>query len=137
VEFIQKNIWLVLVAVVSGVMLIWPTIAKRLTRTRELNVSDAVQLINRQDAAIVDVRDAAEFKSGHIPNARNIPAGEVTERTKELEKLKKRPILLACGSGNRSASAASGLQKAGFEQVYTLAGGMNAWQQAGMPVQKS
>ena len=136
-EFIQKNIWLVLVAVVSGVMLIWPTIAKRLTRTQELNVSDAVQLINRQDAAIVDVRDAAEFKSGHIPNARNIPAAEVTERTKELEKSKKRPILLACGSGNRSASAASGLQKAGFEQVYTLAGGMTAWQQAGMPVQKS
>jgi rhodanese-related sulfurtransferase len=137
VEFIQKNIWLVLVAVVSGVMFIWPSIAKYFIRTRELNVSDAVQLINRQDAAIVDVRDAAEFRSGHIPNARNIPAGDISERGKDLEKLKKKPILLACGSGNRSASAATDLQKAGFEQVYTLAGGMNAWQQAGMPVQKS
>jgi rhodanese-related sulfurtransferase len=137
VEFIQKNIWLVLIAVVSGVMFIWPFIAKLLTRTHEVDVNGAVQLINRQDAAIVDVRDAAEYKSGHIPNARNIPAGEIAERAKELEKLKKKPILLTCASGNRSASAGSGLQKAGFEQVYTLAGGMNAWQQAGMPVQKS
>lgn len=136
-EFIQKNIWLVLIAVVSGIMLIWPSIAKRLTRTRELNVADAVQLINRQDAAIVDVREPAEFKAGHIPNARNIPAGDIAGRMKELEKLAKRPILLACASGSRSASAGATLQKAGLEQVYTLAGGMSAWQQAGMPVQKA
>ncbi len=136
VEFIQNNIWLVMIAVVSGVMLIWPFIAKRLSGTKEVGVADAVQLINRQDAVILDVREPAEFKSGHIPNARNIPAGQVGDRLKELEKFKARPILLACESGNRSGAAGSTLQKAGFAQVCTLAGGMGAWQQAGMPVQK-
>jgi len=136
VEFIQNNIWLVMVAVVSGVMLIWPFIAKRFSATKEVGVTDAVQLINRQDAVILDVREPAEFKSGHIPNARNIPVGQVGERLKELEKFKARPILLTCASGNRSDTAGSTLQKAGFAQVCSLAGGMDAWQQAGMPVQK-
>lgn len=135
-EFIQKNIWLVMIAVVSGAMLIWPLIAKRFSATKEIGVADAVQLINRQDAVILDVREPAEFKSGHIPNARNIPAGQVGERLKELEKFKSRPILLTCASGSRSGDASSVLQKAGFAQVCSLAGGMGAWQQAGMPVAK-
>ena len=135
-EFIQKNIWLVMIAVVSGAMLIWPLIAKRFSATKEIGVADAVQLINRQDAVILDVREPAEFKSGHIPNARNIPAGQVGERLKELEKFKSRPILLTCASGSRSGNASSVLQKAGFAQVCSLAGGMGAWQQAGMPVAK-
>jgi rhodanese-related sulfurtransferase len=136
VEFIQKHIWLVMIAVVSGAMLIWPLIAKRFSSTREVGVADAVQLINRQDAVILDVREPAEFKSGHIPNARNIPAEQVANRLKELEKFKARPILLACASGSRSGIAGTALQKAGFAQVCSLAGGMGAWQQAGMPVAK-
>jgi rhodanese-related sulfurtransferase len=136
VEFIQKNIWLVMIAVASGAMLIWPLIAKRFSAAKEVGVADAVQMINRKDAVILDVREPAEFKSGHIPNARNIPAGQVGERLKELEKFKSRPILLACASGTRSGSASSTLQKAGFAQVWSLAGGMGAWQQAGMPVAK-
>ena len=136
VQFVQQNIWLVLIAVVSGVMFLWPTVAKRFSRTREVGVVEAVQLINRQDAAILDVREPGEFKGGHIPNARNVPVGQIEERMKELEKLRSRPILVACATGNRSTTACGALQKAGFEQVYALAGGMGAWQQAGMPAQK-
>lgn len=136
-EFVQENIWLVLIAVVSGAMFVWPSVAKRLHGAKEVGIVEAVQLINRQDAAIVDVREPGEFKTGHIPNARNLPLGQLGERTKELDKLKGRPILLACASGNRSVSAAGSLRKAGFEQVYSLAGGLGAWQQAGMPVEKS
>jgi rhodanese-related sulfurtransferase len=136
VKFVQDNIWLVLIAVVSGLMFIWPTVAKRLHGSREVGVADAVQLINRQDAAVVDVREPGEFKSGHIPNARNVPVGQIGERTKELEKLKGKPIVLTCASGNRSTTAAGALRKAGFENVVSLAGGMGAWTQAGMPVEK-
>jgi rhodanese-related sulfurtransferase len=135
-EFIQKNIWLVLAAVVSGVLFIWPTIAKRLSRTKEVGVPEAVQLINRQDALIVDVREPGEFKGGHIPNARNIPLGQVSQKLKDLEKFKDRPIIVSCQTGSRSAEAAAALMKAGFGQVYGLSGGMNAWQQANMPVEK-
>jgi len=136
VEFIQKNIWLVMIAITSAVLFIWPTVAKLFSRAREVGVADAVLMINRKDAAIVDVREPSEFKAGHIPNARNIPAGQVKERTKELEKLKGRPILLVCQTGTRSATIYGELTALGFAEVAGLAGGMGAWQQANMPVEK-
>jgi len=136
IEFIQKNIWLVMIAVASGAMLVWPLISKRFLRGKELGVVQAVQLINRQDAVVVDVREPAEFKAGHIPNARNIPHGQIGDRLKELEKFKSKPILLSCATGQRSASACNVLQKAGFADVSSLSGGMNAWLQASMPVEK-
>jgi len=136
VEFIQKNIWLVIIAITSAVLFIWPTVAKLFSRAREVGVADAVLMINRKDAAIVDVREPSEFKAGHIPNARNIPAGQVKERTKELEKLKGRPILLVCQTGTRSAQIYGELTALGFAEVAGLAGGMGAWQQANMPVEK-
>jgi rhodanese-related sulfurtransferase len=136
VEFIQKNIWLVMIAVASGALFIWPSIAKLFSRTREVGVTEAVQMINRKDAIIVDVREPGEFKAGHIPNARNIPAGQFKDRSKEVDKLKSKPVLLVCQSGTRSAQVSGDLQKAGFTEQVALAGGMAAWQQAGMPVEK-
>lgn len=135
-EFVQKNIWLVMIAVASGALFIWPTIAKLFSRGREVGVAEAVQLINRKDAVIVDVREPNEFKSGRIPHARNIPVDRINERVKELEKLKTKPLLLVCQTGSRSAQACGGLLKDGFAQAVALSGGMAAWQQAGMPVEK-
>lgn len=135
-DFAQKNVWLVMIAVASGALFVWPSIAKLFNRGREIGVSQAVLLINRKDAAIVDMREPNEFKAGHIPNARNVPAGELAGRMKELEKLKAKPLLLVCQSGTRSAQACSALQKDGYAQAVALAGGMAAWQQAGMPVEK-
>jgi rhodanese-related sulfurtransferase len=126
----------VIAAIASGALFIWPSIARLISRTREVGVAEAVQMINRKDAAIVDVREPGEFKAGHIPNARNIPAGQLKERTKDLEKLKSKPVLLVCQSGSRSAQVSSSLQKEGFGDLAALAGGMGAWQQAGMPVEK-
>jgi rhodanese-related sulfurtransferase len=136
VEFVQKNIWLVMIAVASGALFIWPTIAKLFSRGREVGVVEAVQLINRKDAVIVDVRAPNEFKSGHIPHARNLPVDQIKDRMKELEKLKNKPLLLVCQSGGSSAQACGGLLRDGFAQVVALSGGMAAWQQAGMPVEK-
>ena len=136
-KFVQDNLWLVLIAIVSGLMFIWPMVAKLFNRSKEVGVAEAVQLINRQDAAVVDVREPGEFKGGHIPNARNIPLGQLAERARDLDKLKGKPVVLACASGNRSMTAAGTLRKAGFAQVVSRSGGMAAWQQAGMPVEKS
>ena len=136
VEFVQKNIWLVIAAVVSGALFVWPSVARLFSRAREVGVAQAVQLINRKDAAIIDVREPAEFKAGHIPNARNIPAGQIKERTKELGKFKSKPLLLVCQTGNRSAQVCASLQKDGIGEPVALSGGMAAWQQAGMPVEK-
>jgi rhodanese-related sulfurtransferase len=136
VEFVQKNIWLVIIAVASGALFVWPSIAKLFSRGREVGVVEAVQLINRRDAAILDVREPSEFKAGHIPNARNFPAGQIKERTKELEKLKNKPLLLVCQTGSRSGQVCAALQKDGVGEPVALSGGMAAWQQAGMPVEK-
>jgi rhodanese-related sulfurtransferase len=138
--FLQRNpINLVLFAtvLVSGGMLIWPLVTRVSRRGSEVGPMEAVQLINRQDAAVIDVRDTAEYKTGHITNARNIPEAKLEERTKELEKLKARPIIVSCARGNRSAAVAVRLRKLGFAQVLSLRGGIGAWQQAGLPLEKS
>lgn len=138
--FLQRNpmnFVLLAAVLVSGGMLVWPLIARVTRRGSEVGPMEAVQLINRQDAAVIDVRDTAEYKAGHITNARNIPEPRIEERLKELEKLKARPIIVSCGRGNRSVAVVARLRKLGFEQALSLRGGLAAWQQAGMPLEKS
>ena len=135
-KFVQDNIWLFVMAITSGALFIWPSIAKRISGAKQVSAFEAVQLINRKDAIIVDVREPAEFKGGRVANSRNIPLKELDARLGDLERFKNKPILLLCQSGNRSASASSTLKKAGFAEVVALAGGLSAWQQAGMPIDK-
>ncbi len=135
-EFVQKNIWLIIAAVVSGIVFILPTITKLFSRGKEVGTAGAVHLINRRDAVIIDVREPNEFKAGRIPNARNVTLAKIEEGAKGLEKFKSKPVLLVCQTGARSGQALRTLQKQGFTEVVALAGGMNAWQQAQMPVEK-
>jgi rhodanese-related sulfurtransferase len=134
--FLQKNIFLVAVTLVSGGMLLWPLILRARIGAKEVSVQQAVQLINRRDAVVIDVRDAADFASGHIPNARHMPVAEMEKRLKELEKLKSRPVIVSCRSGTRAAAAAAVLRKNGFQEVFPLKGGILGWQQASMPLEK-
>src|SRR5215510_8879427 len=118
-------------------MFVMPSVSKLFARSKEVAVTAAVQLINRRDAHIVDVREPNEFKAGHIPNARNVPLGKIEEGAKVLEKYKTKPILMVCQTGARSGQAAGKLRNQGFAEVVTLAGGRNAWPQAGRPVDKA
>lgn len=135
-EFVRDNIWLILIAVASGIGLVWPAVAKRLSGIPQVGVAEAVALINRRDAVVLDVREQSEFDKGHIGNARLIPAGQLKTRIAELQKFADRPIVVHCATGNRSQGAAATLKAAGFKEVFNLQGGMGAWQQAGMPVEK-
>ena len=134
--FLQNNIFLVAVCLISGAMLLWPLIQKTTAGSREVSVQQAVQLINRRDAVVLDVRDAAEFESGHIPNARHMPVADMEKRFKEIEKFKQRPIIVSCRSGTRSVAACGVLRKNGFQEVFSLKGGVLGWQQASMPLEK-
>ena len=134
--FIQKNIFLVAVTLVSGGMLIWPLISRLMSPGKAVSALEAVQLINRRDAIVLDVRDAVEFAAGHIPNARHFPLNQLDERVKEIDKFKSRPIVVSCRSGNRSASAVALLGRHGFAEVFSLRGGLIAWEQASMPLAK-
>lgn len=132
--FVQNNIVLILAALISGGMLLWPLLSRR--DDGEVGTLAAVQLINHQDALVLDVREDIEYDAGHIANAKHIPVGKMEERLQELEKFKSKPIVVVCRSGMRSSRACSVLRKHGFTDVHNLAGGINAWQQASLPVAK-
>lgn len=134
-EFLQNNYIWIIVAFVSGAMLLWPLVRGR-AGGPAVGPAQATLLINREDALVVDVREPAEYSQGHIVNARNLPLGQLEKRLTELEKFKDKPLILCCASGSRSVSAGSTLRKAGFAKVYNLAGGVAAWEQAGLPVTK-
>jgi len=134
VEFLQQNILLVAIAIVSGVGLVWPIL--RPSGAKTVSPSEATMLINREDAIVLDVRETSEFVTGHLPEARNIPAGKLKDRLNEIENFKERPLILCCASGVRSAGACGDLKKLGFNKLYNLAGGVDAWRGASLPVKK-
>lgn len=135
-QFVQNNLMLIAVALLSAGMLVWPLIGRRISGVKEVETLEATQLINHRDAVILDVREDKEFATGHLPNAKHIPLGQLAARLKDVEKFKNKPIVVNCRSGARSATACGILRKNGFEEVYNLKGGINAWQQANMPVEK-
>jgi rhodanese-related sulfurtransferase len=134
-KFVTEHIFLVALAVVSGGMLIWPAI-RRGAGGPSISTLQATLLINQQNALVLDVRDAAEYENGHVLNARHLPMEEIGARSADIEKYKAKPVIVVCESGNRSEKAAAALRKQGFAQVFSLSGGMGAWKQAGMPVEK-
>ena len=136
-EFVQNNFWLILLAVASGGMLIWPYLSRGFGGGGpELGTLEAVQLINRRDALVLDVRESGEFAAGHIPHARHIPLSRLNERLRELEKFKTRPVLVSCGNGAISGKACGILRKNGFKEVFKLKGGLASWEQANLPLEK-
>ena len=121
---------LIAIAVSSGLMLLWPIIQRQRAGSM-VNPTQAVQLINHQDALVVDIRPLASFQTGHIPNARNVPLSDLDNKMASLPRDK--PVILTCDRGQIAVGAAAKLRQAGLSQVSVLEGGLNAWLQAGMP----
>ena len=134
-DFVRNNLLLIVVAVVSGAMLIWPLL-RRTTGGPWVDASMATQLINREDALVVDVRDPGEYGAGHILGAKNWPLDHIDERGGDAAKRKDKPLIVYCDTGDRTPKAAAALRKLGFTRVVNLSGGLPAWQQAGLPVEK-
>lgn len=132
-NFLIDNIWLILVALISGGALLWPSIAGR---GASVSILRATQLMNQSNAVVLDVRDPAAFAAGHLRDAKNIPLKEMSNRIGDLSKHKSKPVIAVCQSGTQSSKAAAQLRKAGFEQAFSLEGGMNAWLAQGMPLAK-
>ena len=133
-EFINQNILLISIVVVSGLGLLWPMFAR--PSGNSVNPGEATLLINREDAIVVDVCEADEFAAGHLPDARNIPGSKLAERISEIEKYKDKPVIVCCATGMRSNKACAELKKNGFSRINNLAGGVDAWVGAGYPIKK-
>ena len=124
------------IALASGGMLIWPLIAGGMN-AGALNATGAVQLINREKAVVVDVREPAEFAAGHVTGAKNVPLGELEAKLPGVMKNKTLPLILVCASGARSGRAAAIAKKLGYEQAQSLGGGLKAWKEANLPIEKA
>jgi len=133
-EFILKNWYFITIAVFSGGGLLYLTFKG--TGGKSLSTTQATLLINRENAVLVDVSEPGEYESGHVPEARNIPSGQIADRVSELEKYKDKPLILVCQTGARSMTACNKLSKLGFSRVHSLNGGIGAWRTAGLPIKK-
>jgi rhodanese-related sulfurtransferase len=126
-----QNLFWLAAAIVSGYMLFGRNV---IGDPDSITPQQAVLLLNKEDAIVVDVRDQAEFSAGHLPNARHIPLKDIESRSGELKKFSKRPFILVCQSGKRSRAALAVLRKAGYERIFNLNGGLTAWTDAGQPL---
>lgn len=133
-EFINQNILLISIVVFSGLGLLKPLFFRG--AGNGVNPGQATLLINREDAHVIDVREADEFAAGHLPDAKNVPLSKLADRLDELAAWKDKPLIVCCATGMRSGKACGQLKKAGFARLHELTGGVDAWVGAGYPVKK-
>ncbi|MBX9937094.1 MAG: rhodanese-like domain-containing protein [Burkholderiaceae bacterium] len=132
-NFIVENWYLILLAVVSGAMLLLPALQGG---AGGLSTAAAVQLINREKGVLIDVCGADEYAAIHAVGAKNVPLADLESRLPAVVKNKALPLVLVCARGSRAQRAAAVAQKLGYTNAQVLAGGLKAWQDAGLPVEK-
>ncbi|MFC1748840.1 rhodanese-like domain-containing protein [Pseudomonadota bacterium] len=136
-EFVGNHPLLFTALVVLILMLLMNESRRKLLGFKEIKAAGAVTLINSEDALMLDVRDEKDFGEGHVVNAKNIPLGLLEGRLSELDEHKSKPVIVYCRTGQNSARASTVLKKQGFTSIYKLSGGLMAWQDANMPVDRS
>lgn len=134
--FLIDNWVLLLVAAVSGGMLIWPLVSKG-GAMGGLPAAEAVRLINREKAVVIDVCSPEEYAAGHVGGAKNIPLADLEAKLPGTVKNKALPVILVCASGVRSRRALAVAIKLGYENAHSLDGGLKAWRDASLPVDKA
>ena len=134
-KFIVDNWMLILIALSSGGMLAWPMV--RGANAGSLTAQGAVQLINRERAVVVDVREPEEFAAGHVTGAKNVPLNQLEQKLPAAVKNKSLPLLLVCATGARAQRAVATAKKLGYEQAQAVAGGLKSWKDANLPVEKA
>ena len=134
-KFILDNWMLISVALVSASLLFWPVIQG--AGAGGLSPTQAVQLMNREKAVVVDVSEPTEFASGHIVGSKNLPFGELEAKLEGAVKNKQLPVILVCPTGARASRLVNTAKKLGYGNVQAIAGGLKAWREAGLPLEKA
>ncbi len=100
---------------------------------KQIDIDEARRMLERPGTVLVDVRESDEWRQGHIPQAVGIPRGFLELRIEEKVPDHKAPVILQCASGTRSLLAARSLHEMGYENLFNLNGGFNAWKDRGLP----
>ncbi len=135
-SYLLENWYWLVAALASGGLLLWPQI-KGGANGGGLTPANAVHLINREKGQVIDISDAAEFAAGHVVGAKNIPLDTLADKAKGLPGNKTIPLIVVCGTGARSAKAVAQLKTMGYDKAQVLVGGLKAWREANLPVEKS
>lgn len=135
-KFLLDHWYLVVSALLSGGLLAWPALRGGSGGAGRVSTAEAVTLINREKAVLIDVSEPNEFANGHAANAKNAPFGSL-EGHKALPSNKALPVLLICPTGARAQRAVGTLKKLGYERAAAIVGGLAAWREAQLPVEKS
>lgn len=133
-EFIGNHLLLATAFVLATTLLVGNEIMLKLRGFQGVIPAKAVLLVNQQDAQIIDVRDATSFNKGHIAAAFNAPLDQLVKGTKGLKADKSKPAVVACENGQSASRAAVLLKAAGFNELYTLKGGITAWREDKLPL---
>lgn len=128
IEFILNHYLLSLALAVVTYLLIQEFFDTAFKKHAAISPLLAVAKMNDSSTVVIDVREPHEFILKHIDGAMNISLGKLAEQLPNLEQYQKTVTLIACETGTRSASAAKILAKAGFEQLFVISGGMQAWE---------
>ena len=133
-EFAGRHPFLSLGLAGLTLAILWTELARLTRGFKALRPAQLTDLINREDALLVDMSPAADFEKGHIAGARNIAPSQFDPESKQLAKARDLPVVVTCRTGQASLAAAARLRKAGFTRVHWLDGGVAAWQQADLPL---
>ncbi|PWC19839.1 rhodanese-like domain-containing protein [Brenneria roseae subsp. roseae] len=133
--FISKHPILSVAWVALLVAVIVLTVKSKLSKVKDVVRGEAIQLINKEDAVVVDIRNRDDYRRGHIANAFNLLPNDIKNGSVgELEKHKSQPIIVVCANGLSSREAADNLLKAGFERVVVLKDGLAGWSGENLPL---
>ena len=135
-KFLIDNWMLISIAVASGGLLVWPMVASGMN-AGALSATGAVTLINREKAVVIDVSETDEFAAGHVVGAKNVPFAELDNKLPLAAKNKALPLILVCATGARAQRAVAVAKKLGYDQAQALHGGLKAWREASLPVEKA
>ena len=136
-EFVTNHHFLFIGLAIVTFLLIQDIISGMFRQFRSTSPMGAITLLNEEDAAVVDVSEPFDYKKGHIIDAINIPVAKFDELKDKLKPLEGRALIVACQSGNRSNHAGKKLTALGFEKVFILQGGMQAWLEDNLPIEKT
>ena len=134
-NFLIENWMLVAVAAASALALFWPTLTQG--AAGGVGPTEAVSLMNREKAVLIDVCEPEEFVQGHVLGSKNIPLAQLETQLPLTVKNKGVPVILVCQTGGRAARAAAQAKKLGYERAQALAGGLKAWREASLPTEKA